>query len=212
MVQHQMTPTEMDYLHRLESSYNYAALGRPETLTPLLPILPEGYNNFLHRSYANPNRIAVTIPPEQGCITYSPMDGAQYGISDYFTGCRMAQFKYNGRIYIAHIYLSETPQYDTRNAWNLFISDCCAYNRSPTGARFSDFVMFKPSEVFSIEYLAQYYGLNGCFCGIIDSSMNCYTAILDKTTKRFTELKTATNSIRIHGLIDSSIANSLKIH
>lgn len=207
-----MTPAELDYLNRLARNYDYADLGRPETLSPLLPILPEGYNKFMHRSYANPNRIAVTIPPEQGRITYSPMDGAQYGISDNFTGCQMAQFKYNGRIYIAHIYLSETPEYDTRNAWNFFIDDCCAYNRSPTGALFSDFVMFKPSDVFSIDYLVQYYKLDGCFFGIIDSYMNCYTGILYKPKLRFAELKTATNFTIVRGPINSLNANPLKIH
>ncbi len=214
MALYRMTPAELDYLNRLARNYDYelCKCNRPRYLDPILPMSPDLSEKFKHCSYGTPTPFAVTIPPKEGVITYSPMNGATYGISDNFTGCMMAQFKYNDQSYIAHIYLDrKTPSYDTRNVWNDFIDNCCRSNQDPKAPHFSDFVMFKPSDVFGINYLLQYYKLDGCFFGIIDSYMNCYTGILYKPKLRFAELKTETHPIIVLGHINSSNANQLKI-
>ena len=123
------------------------------------------------------SRIAAVLFVDNNVGIYE-VNQAQAVISFRFSGCYMAKFTYDNRIFVCHITSkgSLTERGDCREGWDSFVRN----NRQ----KISDMVVFKPVTIRSDLY-AQFQKLGDrkyTICGLITPNNSCYALLMDVYT------------------------------
>lgn len=123
-------------------------------------------------------RIAAVLFVDNNVGIYE-VNPAQTVVSFRFSGCYMAKFTYDNRIFVCHITSKGRPteRGDCRNGWNQFVQN----NRQ----NISNMVVFKPTTIDSHLYsVFQRLGDRNKYtiCGLITPDNFCYVLLMDVYT------------------------------
>lgn len=117
-------------------------------------------------------------------ISFFRIAEGAHAISYKFSGCIMAKFKFQNKWYAAHIATEEKPDRDCKAVWNDFYSEFTA------NGMLTDVHIFKPYAVQEIkthhlEIMDTRNWRKAAVCGVITSTNECYSCILDLDNFRF---------------------------
>lgn len=118
-------------------------------------------------------------------ISYFRVPDGFHAISCKFSGCAMAKFKLRNKWYVVHIHTDQDSKRDCKTVWDLF---CRQYIKDGI---LSDIHIFKPYvEPIKDQYLRVMNISNwkaATVCGVITSSNECYSCVLDVENYRFVD-------------------------